>query len=320
MTTYLQISGLRDEAYSLYHALRSFGLVYAAHSISRGAFELLWFTFAQIPELVKLLPLAYRLLAHMAGEDHPRDKYLEEMRDESRAQALRNTGTYDPLQGGPGITRAERDAVRQSRDRWRAETPPAAMFGMCSEDWDAALPIPDAFFTNEGASEHEACYFILAHSLSEFPFPAHLVIYHACAHESLPRDVARRVFIGIGCSTKGRQRDQFRHYSLRLPGTSTRSTLQQQATKSPEAHASFVSHVTHRVKVATRFLAEDYDYQLKKNNKELPPRGPRQSEALRCLFQTLEECNTLYTHAVCPKTALGTSAASTLHAVLTAST
>jgi len=217
----------------------------------------------------------------MAGQDHPRDAEAEEERDEARARALRDRGLPDPLRSDPGTTRAERDALRQSRDRWRSEQPVVTLFGMSEEDWEAAIPIPQAFFSE-----------------AEFPFPAHLVLYHACACALLPREVARRAFMGIGCTTKGRQRDQFRHYSLRLPACDTGP-----GARDPDSHASFVSQVQHRTQVASRFLASDC--RRKMGRLQAPPSPVPHADVLRCLFQALEESCSLYTHAVDPRMALG---------------
>lgn len=278
-----RVTGLRDESYTLYHALRAFGLIYATHSISRSAFELLYAYFTRDSRLSTQLPLTYRLLSHMAGEDHPLDLDAEEERDDARAYALRERGLPDPLRSDPGTTRAERDALRQARDRWRSENPIPALFDCSEEDWGTALPIPQGFFSE-----------------AEFPFPAHLVFYHACACRYLPCDVARRVFMGIGCTTKGRQRDQFRHYSLRLPAQGAGPSA-----LDPDEHASFISRVQHRTQVASRFLASDCNQKLQRTSGAAPAHPPLHADVLRCLFQTLEESCSLYTHSVDPRMALG---------------
>jgi hypothetical protein len=254
------VDGLADDAYTLYHALRAFSLPYAAHSISRYAFEALYAYFLHNGRLQHELPLAFRLLSHMQGNETRFDMELDEARHVSGSLP---EGT-------------------QAANQWRSAVPPATRFGWVDDqDPDmagAALPIPSLFFTPQ-----------------EFPFPAHLVLYHACVHPDVPRDLASLVFFGVSCSTRGRMRDQWKQFSLAFPRSSPWLPA------SPLHASIFRKQVDSRVREASEFLAEDRAWALKVLQGDagaIAREAPPCAAALQALFHGLEEACVLYRHKV----------------------
>lgn len=147
--------------------------------------------------------------------------------------------------------------------------------------------------------------------VEEFPYPTHMVLYQACSDVRMPSEHARRLFLAVGCTLRGRERDRTRPYPLRFSASDSapvtpiapvkrqRKAQTQQPQQEEDVNARLRPHVDLAVaRLASWCKQQAVRKDFLATEEGLREHTPLHAPALLSLLRSLEELSVVYSTQV----------------------